>query len=389
MSEHKNKKVKSNGSQGIKEEDMIYEKFIDWLGKTWWELPESDHLRPMIKANYTPQEAAFLTGFPLSAKPVEDIAAIKGLSIAELEEKLKPFARKGMVFKSVRNDQSWYRLNDSFMALLRANLWPGDIDERAEEAIPLINKYFDDGWFDQYLDIHYKGLRTLPIEKTIKDPRSIVSYEDVVKVVDSFEYYTVSYCPCRLRHTHDPDFKDCHHPLEVCLHFDELGRYIVESGQGREITKDETHAILKQAADSGLVHAISNWKDKPDTICNCCSCCCMFLDGYHRLGHPESTSASSYLVEIDASACKACALCVKRCPLDALQMKVSEKATNKYGKSAVLSTESCIGCGVCVHKCPTDSLKLVRKEAESSPPQNVKEYMMNFMKDKKAAKAGA
>lgn len=369
-------------------EDIIYDNFIKWLGKTWWELPESEHLRPMIKANYTPQEAEFLTGFPLSAKPLEDVAALKGLSPEEMEERLKPLTRKGMVYKSVRNDVSWYRLNDSFMAHLRANLWPGNIDERTEKAIPLINKYFEDGWFDQYLDVHYKGLRTLPIEKTIEDTRSIVRYEDVIKVIDAFEYYTVSYCPCRVRHNHDPDFKDCHHPLEVCLHFDDLGRYIVENGQGREITKEETHAILKKAADSGLVHAISNWRDKPDTICNCCSCCCMFLEGYHRLGHPESTNASSYRVEVEASTCKACALCVKRCPMDALQMKVSEKAGNKFGKAAALATESCIGCGVCVHKCPTSSLKLMRKENESNPPQNVKEYMMHFMKDKKTAKTG-
>ena len=74
--------------------------------------------------------------------------------------------------------------------------------------------------------------------------------------------------------------------------------------------------------------------------------------------------------------------------MDALQMKVSEKAGNKFGKAAALATESCIGCGVCVHKCPTSSLKLMRKENESNPPQNVKEYMMHFMKDKKAAKTG-
>lgn len=44
-------------------EEAIFRNFIDWLGKTWWGLPESDQLLPLIKARYTPEEAEFLTGF--------------------------------------------------------------------------------------------------------------------------------------------------------------------------------------------------------------------------------------------------------------------------------------------------------------------------------------
>jgi hypothetical protein len=40
----------------------IYQKFVEWLGKTWWGLPGSDHLMPLIKTRYTVEEAAFLTG---------------------------------------------------------------------------------------------------------------------------------------------------------------------------------------------------------------------------------------------------------------------------------------------------------------------------------------
>jgi hypothetical protein len=28
----------------------IYQKFIAWLGKTWWGLPDSTHLMPLIQA---------------------------------------------------------------------------------------------------------------------------------------------------------------------------------------------------------------------------------------------------------------------------------------------------------------------------------------------------
>ena len=52
--------------------------------------------------------------------------------------------------------------------------------------------------------------------------------------------------------------------MENCLHFNELGRYIVKNGLGREITKEETLEILKEAADAGLVHGLQNTEEAPD-----------------------------------------------------------------------------------------------------------------------------
>lgn len=367
--------------------EEIYEKFIAWLGRTWWELPESEHLRPMIMANYTPEEAEFLTGFPHGSTSLEHLSEITGKKPEELEPVLTELGRKGMIYKSSRGDSVRYRLNDAFFALMRANLWPGWTDERTNRTAPEINKYFMDNWIEQYNEVHHRGLRTLPIARTIKDDRNIISYEDAVKVVDSFEYYTVSTCPCRHRHNLDPDQKDCPHPTEVCLHFDDLGHYIVEHEQGREITKEETLAILKMSADSGLVHGISTWREKPDTICNCCSCCCMWLESFHKLGHKASLDPSNYILEISPESCKACGLCVKRCPMDAIQLKYSDKAGNKFSKAAALDPDLCLGCGVCAHKCPTGSLTLVQRSQIKDPPETARDYMRLYLEDRKAAKA--
>jgi formate hydrogenlyase subunit 6/NADH:ubiquinone oxidoreductase subunit I len=57
---------------------------------------------------------------------------------------------------------------------------------------------------------------------------------------------------------------------------------------------------------------------------------------------------------------------------------------NKYRKAPVLEPDLCLGCGVCVHKCPTDSLTLVRKENIEDPPENMREYGMRFIADRKA-----
>ena len=306
--------------------------------------------------------------------------------LAELGPRLDEAAGKGMVYKTVRGESVRYRLNDSFFSLLRANLWPGKTDEVTRTTAPMLNRYFySDGGFDQYNDVHVKGVRALPIHKTIEDTRQILPFEDVVQVIDNLDYFCVTTCPCRHRHNLDPDLPDCRHPTEVCLHFDELAHYIVDNGIGREITREETLDILKKAADSGLVHGISNYKQKIDTICNCCSCCCIWLQAYHRLGHDKSMDPSNYTASVKEETCRGCALCVKRCPMDALQLKVSLQAQNKFGKAAVVDPDLCIGCGVCAHKCPSDSLSLVRNEEITEPPDTPREFMKHFLNDRREA----
>lgn len=363
-------------------EEQIYRDFIAWLGKAWYGLPDSEYLMPLVQKRYKASEAAFLTGIPHSSVALEEIARIKELSAEETAPLVKEMCRQGLMFETKRGKSIRYRLNDSYFVFFRSSYW-SEGKNGAREAAPWVNKYYHDGFYDQYAKAHAKGLRALPIEETISDTRKILPYEDVVKVLDNVDYFTVSDCPCRQRKKMDPEAQDCTKPMGVCLHFDELGHYIVDHDMGREITREETEQILKSSADAGLVHGISNWKDKPDTICNCCSCCCLWTEAYHKLGHHKSLDASNYLVDIEAETCKACALCVKRCPMDALQLKYSEKASNKFRKVAWLDTQACIGCGVCVHKCPTDSLKLFQKDNLDHPPQNVREYGMRFMRDVK------
>jgi NAD-dependent dihydropyrimidine dehydrogenase PreA subunit len=96
---------------------------------------------------------------------------------------------------------------------------------------------------------------------------------------------------------------------------------------------------------------------------------------------------SNYKVKVSSpETCKACGLCIKRCPMDAIQLKVSAKATNKFFKVVEVDTDLCVGCGVCVHKCPTQSIVLERREEITKPFEDVREYMQNMLADKQTAK---
>lgn len=283
--------------------------------------------------------------------------------------------------------------------LMRTSGWPGKKDEEGMQFAILSDAYFPD-FMQPWETVSEKGLRVLPIDTTIDDPHTVLPYEEVKKVLDSYTYFSVSHCPCRVKKNLVKGVPD-KFPTEVCLHFDRLGRYAVENGFGREITRQETEEILRKCADAGLIHAASNQQDRPDTICNCCSCCCMWFEAVKRLKHSGTLVPSNFHAGVEQETCVGCGLCVKRCPMEAIKLVeapqsrgrktlVKEKEgkqrelTNKTGMVSVIDTALCIGCGVCAHKCQSRSISLIRNEVEHHPPKTMRDWAVEFMSTRKA-----
>jgi formate hydrogenlyase subunit 6/NADH:ubiquinone oxidoreductase subunit I len=254
----------------------------------------------------------------------------------------------------------------------------------------MVNAYFHTGLFDPYEGVRTRGLRAIPIETSIDIDvgKTILPYEDVAKVLEEQTEFCVAVCPCRHRKNIDPASPDCKYSTENCLHFGTLARYMVENGLGRSITIQEARDILKHAAEEGLVHGISNWLTGVDTICNCCKCCCMWFESFHVLRHNKSMDASNFIVSVKVETCKACGLCVKRCPMEALSLQESPKAKNNRRKASVLQADLCIGCGVCAYKCPTRSLTLVSRGTATAPPQDPRDYVNRFLTEWQAYTKG-
>jgi formate hydrogenlyase subunit 6/NADH:ubiquinone oxidoreductase subunit I len=107
----------------------------------------------------------------------------------------------------------------------------------------------------------------------------------------------------------------------------------------------------------------------------------MWFKAYHEFGHGKSVDVSNYLARFNPETCSGCELCVKRCPMEAVTLKASDKANNKKGEIAMLDAGSCIGCGVCAYKCPTESIILEQRGETTGPPADFEEYAERFLMD--------
>jgi len=371
------------------EEQKIYDKFREWLDQAWLRMPANDELYTLLRTHYTPEEAEFLTGFPFRTTAVEELVKLKGMEESELLPILDKLARAGKLWKDQKNGRTRYGLNEIMMGLYRTTFWAGREDEKSRKLAPPANHYQMSGMMDSWGKADFKGNRTVPIAETVHTDTTVKPYEDMVKILDGFEYYSVSACACRHKKALDPDYEPSKMPLEVCLHFDALGRYIVENDMGREITREETEEILAKSAKAGLVHAINNYQEKPDTICNCDKQYCWQFENYHILEHNTSVNPSALVVAITSETCKGCGLCTKRCPMEALSktnLAAANPEINKKGKVPRLNPNACIGCGVCVVKCPTKSLILETRDEPVEPPRSVREWTMSYLENSQREK---
>ncbi|MFW9865236.1 MAG: 4Fe-4S binding protein [Candidatus Thorarchaeota archaeon] len=330
---------------------------------------------PLLRLRFKPEEAKLLSKIPFLGHTAEQLSDKLEVPIKKLIKKLDKFARKGIIFRSEGSSGIYYSLCDSLFIFYRSLGWKGKKDKLNLEISPYLNKYYIDTYAEEFVGHVTQGLRVVPINEAIRDTRHVKPYEDILKIIESFEYYSVSSCSCSHRHNLDQDFDECKHNLERCLHFDNLGRYCVENGLGREITKEETLKILRMAADAGLVHGVSNTIEGIDTICNCCSCCCLYLESIVNMPCiiPKGHQVSNYIREIDENKCIVCGLCARMCPMNAL--KVNEK-------SLLFDPEKCIGCGVCAHKCKHGAAYLVHRDGDQDFPKDPTEQGMRFLKER-------
>ena len=344
------------------EDKQIYDQLAAHLDQGIVGSPKSPALMGILAILFPLEEARVAAKLPLVDATLSEIEEMFPEQRDGLEAILDRMVERGTVF-ALRNpnEERRFRLLPSVVGWAETPFWAGRQNDQTRALSPLWLKYRDEAFAGE-LARGIPPVRVIPITETLPNASEVIPYDDIEPLVRQQSYHAVGHCPCRLMKKSVGE--GCDHSLQNCLHFGEMGRFMVERGMAREITADETMKILRQSHEEGLVHNIDNVDagGQISTICNCCGCCCIFLASKKSLGL-QTFSRSNYRADMDQEMCVACSNCEDRCPMHAVAVD----------DTAVVDETICIGCGVCIPTCTSGAAHLVQR-ADAKPPPDLGEF---------------
>jgi Pyruvate/2-oxoacid:ferredoxin oxidoreductase delta subunit len=344
-------------------------------------LPVTDTLIELIKVLLTEEQGNFILK-TYRRKPslnIDEIKKISGMDGEQLDKMLESLMLDGIVVghQSRSTGIMVYRL----MPLAPAGIFEftfmrGKSGEKELKLVKLFDKLFDE--FGEATQQNYDSLipqfkkmmspisRVVPVEEEIEVPQEkVLPYDEASKIVDKYDDISISYCYCR----HEKDLLG--EPCSVtderqnCFMFGKSAVFAIKYGFGNPVSKVEAKAIIKKAADEGLVHKAFHIHQDPnkdeEAFCNCCKCCCGISQLYYKGCVPMSTLAN-YLPKVNEDDCVGCGTCTEKCPMEAITLE---------DDIANINEDICIGCGVCAHICPENAINLEfhKREVFVPPPR--------------------
>ena len=314
----------------------------------------------MLAKLFTPEEAELASQLRLTREVPEQVAERLGREVAEVRGLLKGMARRGLISAGRTEAGLGYGLLPFVVGIYENQV--GTIDR---EFALLFESYYKQA-FARAMTTQPQFHRVIPVNETIKVDMEVRPYESAADLVDGAQAWGVLDCICRKQKALIGE--GCDHPIDVCMTLADVPDAFENNPVIRALTREESLATLKRAAEAGLVHSVSNNQQGVHYICNCCTCSCGILRGMAELGIANVIARSSYLNQVDELICNGCEDCVDYCQFDALTM------TDEL--LAEVNAVRCVGCGVCVPVCSTGALGLVlRPESELVvPPETLKEW---------------
>jgi Pyruvate/2-oxoacid:ferredoxin oxidoreductase delta subunit len=341
------------------DENKLYESLATHLDQGVMGSPKSPALTEIIKILFPVEEAEIAVKLPMQNRTLSELKEIFPEKAETLEDILAHMVKRGTVFTSQRPGQERkYRLLPSVVGWAETPFWSGKDTDDTRKLAPLWLKYREEAFGQELARGDMPVMRVLPISRTLRNSSEVLPFEALKPIVEEQSFCAVAHCPCRLMKRSVGE--GCDHSLVNCMHFGAMGRHMVEQGMAREVTTDEALKILKEANEEGLVHSVDNIEGYTRTICNCCGCCCVFLDTKKKMGI-HAFSPSNYVARVDGELCAACGTCEERCPMGAVTVGDEDVAE--------VDEDLCIGCGVCTPTCAAEAVDLARRGEVKRPPQ--------------------
>ena len=358
------------------DQDRIYRRLQQHLDQqpvgfpATWSRADLRFLRRM----FTPDEAKValhLSYQPTSTDMIIERTSLK-FSAEQTAQLLDRMLRKGSVgWKKKAGVDHWYVLP------MVVGMYEAQDGEPTPDFLADADAYMKTlGYGASMLAASPPQMRTIPINQSIPVKHNVATYDQIRAIVEeSRGPFVVLKCICRQRMALKK--KPCKQTsrMETCLAFGDMAAMVLRRDHGREVTRDEVLAILRQNEDDGLVLQPANARH-PEFVCSCCGCCCGALSMQKSLPHPVDFWTSNFLAEVDGAVCSHCGKCVSRCQVNAVMLPRSKGP-------ARINLSRCIGCGLCVSTCPSQAVHLSKKVPETIPPKTEEDLYAEIAAKKK------
>jgi electron transport complex protein RnfB len=295
---------------------------------------------------FTPEEAEFASNLSLENQPLNDVAEKASISSADCRNLIKSMGNKGLI-RIGRGE------NGIEVALLPfvVGFFENQVYRMDKVFAERYEAYYKEA-FTSLLSVEPQFHRVIPVNAAIKSDVEILPEDDVVKLIASKKAWAVLDCICRKEQAILGNA--CGHPINVCLALSDTPSAFDGSTELEALDLDGALAVLEKAADSGLVHTVSNHKEDVYYVCNCCTCGCSLLRGIAEANIANVVARSSYYAVVDTELCIGCGECLNLCQFQAISVN----------GHANVNGVKCAGCGVCARGCPEGAISLDLRDQE-------------------------
>ena len=212
-------------------------------------------------------------------------------------------------------------------------------------------RYPNDRTIEDFKDSYVKKAITVPVNIKIDGEHRVLNLDNIEKILSKARTISLTDCVCRVK------YENCDAPVNTCVDMNETAERNIRNGSAKEISYDEALKVFKETHKAGLVPMAMEQGEfyEPgviNSICNCCTCCCVVLSGLIRFGLAPHLVVSQATSVTDTSSCTDCGVCVERCQFGAREI---------VNGTLLYNPELCFGCGLCVSTCPTNAITLIEK----------------------------